>query len=66
MNHYKKESVIGLSLELVCCEILPQGHHLLKNFDLIFESKAFMEQIHASERYNMKEEELAEIEESGK
>jgi len=66
VNHRKKQPVIGHSLDVACCEILPQGHHLLRNFDLIFEGKTFMEQIHASERYNMKKEVLAEIEESGK
>jgi hypothetical protein len=53
-------------LDIASCEILPQGHHLLRNFYLIFEGKAFMEQILTSERYHMKKEVLAEIEESGK
>lgn len=65
MNHYKKRSVTGHSSDVACCEISPQGHHLLRNFDLIFEGKAFMEQIHASKMYNMNKEVLTEIEESG-
>jgi hypothetical protein len=66
MNHYKKQSVIGHSSDVVYCENLPQGHHLLRNFDLIFEGKTFRKQILATKRYNIKKEVLAEIEDSSK